>query len=247
MESWLAHVNLKSIVVFSKAFFAYCMLFPAAFLCARRNKKLAAFYAFAALLESCIFLTGANWGQYALVCFCQIVLLLNEISYIPLKTNNVNKFVTFGLILCVGLFLQSIIVRNILPMMHTYNKYSKHIERSYESLIRVVPEQELASFVACGGNQYKELYLLTDILPCYRYFVIQPWHSLFSERIRKDILHTFESGNAQWLLADTDGKALIADILSSRYDLVAENAGGGIYHLRKSAELPELTQNLRTN
>ena len=83
-----------------------------------------------------------------------------------------------------------------------------------------IPEDEKNSFVAYGGNEFKELYLTENILPCYKYFVIQEWHAQYSENMRKNIHDQFATGEAKWILTD-ENVSTIKDVLDNEYIIVA--------------------------
>ena len=94
----------------------------------------------------------------------------------------------------------------------------------------MIPEQDQNSFIAYGGNIFKELYLLHNVMPCYKYFVIQEWHASFSPTVKNDIKKTFLEGNAKWILTEGDTPT-IQDALDSRYLLVAQQDTYKLYSL----------------
>ena len=82
-----------------------------------------------------------------------------------------------------------------------------------------------------GGDSFKETYLLSDIVPCYKYHLIQEWHAGFTEKVRNEIHDTYADGDAKWILTDGDAE-LIADVLESRYEVEGQLDSYTLYHLK---------------
>lgn len=83
--------------------------------------------------------------------------------------------------------------------MEIHRAYAERWDRGWDSLIEEIPEEERDQFVAYGDNRFKELYLLNNISPCYKYFVIQEWHASMSEKTREDIHSVFDTCRAKWI------------------------------------------------
>ena len=77
------------------------------------------------------------------------------------------------------------------------------------------------SFVVYGGNEFKELYLLDDLMPCYKYFIIQEWQGKISPETKTEIHDVFSSNEAKWILTDSDVNN-IQDILTENYQLAGD-------------------------
>lgn len=58
--------------------------------------------------------------------------------------------------------------------------------------------------------------LLKDLMPCYKYFVIQDWQGSMSPETRAAIHDSFATRKAKWILTDGEGE-IIRDILEESY------------------------------
>ena len=97
-----------------------------------------------------------------------------------------------------------------------WRAYSVRRTRIWELLVDEIPEDELDRFVVYGNNEFKEVYLLKNLMPCYKYFVIQDWQGSMSPETRTAIHDTFATKKAKWILTDGEGE-IIRDILEESY------------------------------
>lgn len=219
MQSWVKGCSSQDVVEFIIVYFTYFSAGIASFFTLRRKAyALCSFYALAFFLESYVFFSGASFNQYPAVCLPQLVFLLNEICFFGYKyvADMMMKFIVTWIILMIC----TDTVQNRMHSLDLYRIFHEGRETygSYENLISEIPMDQRDSFVAYGGNQFKELYLVFDLIPYYKYFVIQEWHAGFSEVVRNDIYVTFANGDVKWILADGN-TGLIDDILDERYEI----------------------------
>lgn len=211
MQPWIKGADLMDIAKFLIVYFVYfCVGAAALFALWRKAYVLFSFYVLSFAIESYLFFSGASFVQYPAVCLPQLVFLLNEICLLENKkvADRLMKLIVMQMIvvICIGM----IQINRAVEKCQDTNK-------SYEKLIAKIPITERNSFVAYGGNQFKELYLYFDLIPYYKYFVIQEWHAGFSETVRNDIYETFMKGDVKWIL--TDGNtSVIDDVLRQRYE-----------------------------
>lgn len=233
MSSWLKEATLLSILEFVVVHFTACVIFLVAVLAFLRRKTVLTVYCLlCGFLELYIFTCGASYSHYAIITLPQAIIFLNEIYgmetkkriYLFVKRMLLGATVVFS-IACTAILLTRVI--------NLHNKYKEYHEVGYEQLLSMVPEEERDSFIAYGGGTFRELYLLHDITPCYKYFVMQEWHASFSEQTREDIHQVFAEGSAIWIL--TDGSTeVIQDILNSRYTIIAEMGQYQLFRLSLS-------------
>lgn len=230
MTSWVQNASGENWKTYFWVYVASWSVFITALLAIRRKSyKKAIWLALLGIAETMMFFKGALYSQYGMVTLPQIVLLLNEI--IRLKANEGQKlFRNFAI--CVLAFFCFTIANEKFPQaIDLHNTFSKYSDRGWEVLMDYIPEEDRNSFVAYGGNDLKEIYLTEDILPCYKYFSIQEWHSSFSEEMKKNIYNTFATCQAKWILTG-DNKGEIQDILDAKYTKIAENGEYTIYKLK---------------
>ena len=230
MESWILSPTGEEFKLWVIQYFSSYSIFITAYLSYRRNKKVfSAFCIIAGLSELYLFLSGAVYAQYAIITLPQIILLLNEIGFIngtkPEKL--IIKIIGFSFITTFCFYA----LISILPQpADMHNNYQTPQEIGYESLLDMIPEEDHDSFIAYGPNIFKELYLLHNLMPCYKYFVIQEWHASFSQTVKNDIKKTFLEGNAKWILTEGDTPT-IQGILDNRYFLVAQKDTYKLYSM----------------
>lgn len=221
-KSWLFVANIKDILQYLYNYFISIIIFLSAFIALlKKENKLAFLYCATGLLEQFLFLNGDNFIQYPLVCIVQVPFAINSLRSLKDDIKPLNKLIMKGssLIMLVFLIVNMIVGAKAISFRQTFKDRTA---RGWEELIEQIPESEKDEFVAYGGNDFKELYLLEDLMPCYKYFVIQEWHAKLSPETKVAIHDTFASKKAKWILTDatTDN---IQDILAESYQLVDNN------------------------
>ena len=230
MSAWVSNAQVTEWIQYGKLYFtSYTIFFTAIFSFTRKNKNLGIYCILCGVLETCLYMSGALYTQYAIVTLPQIVLLLNEIVRISEKDKRTKYGYGIILLIMTGvcIFLDAkFVVRSV----KTYQNNREYVETGYEKLLNRIPEDERDFFVAYGDNRLKGLYLLEDISPCYKYFSIQEWHAKYSEYIKADMIHTFEQGNARWILTcgSTDN---IQRVLDTRYECVEQMGDYSLYRM----------------
>ena len=109
--------------------------------------------------------------------------------------------------------------------------FRNRTDRGWEQLIALIPEDQKDRFVVYGMNQFKELYLLENMMPCYKYYVIQEWLGDLSPETKHAIHDTFATKKALWILTDSDVDN-IKDILDDSYQLVDNTDKYFLYELK---------------
>jgi len=221
MYPWLKYAYSDIVTAFVFGYFCYYCILAAIVLALRRKAYgLAAFYTLSFALETYLFFGCLLFEQYSEICLVQIALLLNEIYLLRTEhaSEGILKFLLlqFVMMICCSAITNQKQMPGFIDMYHTYHHREGTLGNSYEYLLAQIPAEELDSFQAYGDNPFKELYLAYDLMPVYKYFVIQEWHSSFSDFVREDIHSTFMNGNAKWILTD-GGVGTIADVLEQRY------------------------------
>ena len=231
MSSWMVNSTGQDWVRFALLYFTSYSIFLTALLAFLRKKYCLTFYCIlCGILESYLFLSGALFSQYAIIVLPQFLLLLNEIVILSEGNYGVSA-VKVMLLTAIVIFSYVSLGSFITKPADMHNKYKNYNKIGYESLLNLIPKEELNSFVAYGDNDLKTFYLLHNLLPCYKYFSIQEWHSSFSQYLKNDIHETFEEGDALWILIGNNADN-INDILEMRYSLIAEEGKYKLYHLQ---------------
>lgn len=183
----------------------------------------AGLYFLTGLLEQAMYLSGDAFPQYPLVCVVQIPIMINYLT--DLLLDKKWEEMLLGLISVNILSLLLINDGSLMIESFDYRKnFKSKTDREWEKMLDEIPSNEKNSFVAYGGNEFKELYLLEDLMPCYKYFVIQEWQGNLSPETKIAIYDTFASKQAKWILTDNETN-IIQDVLKNNYVQVdvAEN------------------------
>lgn len=232
MSSWVNTATLYSWVQFAVVYFTAYIIFIVAALSLCRHRFVFAIYCIlCGILEGYIFTSGALFGHYTIITLPQAIIFLNEIYQINIKkrVDLIIKTVLSSLTVAFGIACLCVLISRVINL---HNEYKEYDNVGYEQLLNMIPENEKNSFVAYGGDEFKQLYLLHDIMPCYKYFVIQEWHASFSEQIRDDIHQVFTNGNVTWILSEGSTE-VIQDVLDSRYTVYAEVEQYKLYRLNE--------------
>lgn len=171
------------------------------------------------------FVYGLTFG----VCLPQVCLLIGEIAC-SIRKNGCEGILSIVSvqILCWFMGICILDCMSVAPEIH--RNFKNRYDRGWDSLIAEIPEEDKNSFVAYGDNRLKELYLLNDIMPCYKYFSIQEWHASMSTETREKIHATFATNQAKWILVGGE-TTVIDDVLKSAYKLVDSNENYMLYRL----------------
>ncbi len=244
---WFLNADGGKIRDFLIKYFAYYCIFAIAFVNVLRKDYWMVLASFiTCLAETYLFMRGWGFVQYAMICVVQVVLLLNEIVFLFEEKETERKVFAFLLLFGVGMALNQSVFNYFILAKDKYNEYSVHHKREWEDLLDGIPRESQDSFVVYGGNEVKELYLLKNIIPCYKYFVIQKFHSQFANTVKDDVYKTFNEGNARWILTDQTATD-IQDILQRRYYVYDSTKKYTLYRLlsdevsEKALKLREIT------
>lgn len=232
MSSWVNTATMYSWVQFAVVYFTAYIIFIVAALALRRHRFSFAFYCIlCGILECYIFTSGALFGHYTIITLPQAIIFLNEVYLIQTKkrTDLIIKVVLSSLTVAFSIACLCVLMSRVI---NRHNEYKEYDDVGYEQLLNMIPEDEKNSFVAYGGDEFKQLYLLHDLTPYYKYFVIQEWHASFSAQTRDDIHQVFFNGNATWILSEGSTE-VIQDILDSRYTVYAETERYRLYRLNE--------------
>ena len=238
LDAWHISTDANGVRAFLKTYFLhYCIFLSVIFVWIKKNYSLMLILLCTGLSEVYIFWNGTGYGQYPLVCLPQFVLLLCEIytsNTEPEKESKIFQQISFYLAFW---FLGVCFYESAAGAKDYGNMYMHQSDRGWEGLMAEIPEEDKESFVAYGDNSFKEIYLLTDTMPCYKYFAIQEWHAMMSAEIKSDIHKTFADGNAKYILtvSSTDN---INDVLAERYHLVDSQNNMSLYQLNGCEEQP---------
>lgn len=236
MGSWLKGASGGDVWYFITAYLpAYSVIITGALAFRRKKYTYAIMLLVSFVLEIYWYLSGALFGQYALVSVVQIVLLANEL--VLLQSKKPDAF--FGAVLLasamfIGLVYFEQVRDYILLTVNSYTEIKTGAEGApaYDSLMKKIPNLEETSFVAYGHNSLKDIYLRYNINPSSKFFAIQDWHASFSDELKNQIHDSYENSKIDWILAEDSSTDVISDVLSKKYFLVDSTGGYSLYHIK---------------
>ena len=181
-----------------------------------------------------IFTNGASFFQYPLVCIGQVSILVGELATVNTVANDRNRRRACIIAIMAAYFFM-IFLYNIftsIPDLKYYkDTWAENDVFPWIRLVEEVPEHDKNSFVAYGPNEFKDVYLVTGTRCPYKYFVIQEWHALFSEKVSNEISYIYENGDAKWILL-SGGSSHIDKALNERYFVYDSLEGYTLYRLK---------------
>ncbi len=219
MTSWLIGAKKSNCLDYYNIFFpSYCLFFASFFVYFRKKYKLICYFCLASLLESYLFLSGALYPHYAMIATPQLLLLLCELI-LAIKIKSLKNFLSYLLFLYCTLFIVVFSIRNISYFINKSNRIYMQCYQNgyeYEELISAINKKD--NFVAYGGDSLVQVYIKNKINPCYRYYILQEWHSQKIPKIKNEIIKSYSTCKALWILSDNN-TTLIQNILDAHYVL----------------------------
>lgn len=217
VASWLVTARPFNFFVYLDVFFpTYCLFFSSVFLFFRKKYALACYCFLTSLLESYLFLSGSLFRHYAVIAIPQIILFICEIIFVvknSIKLNFVLSTLKKFCLLTTAIFS----IYNIIDFAgKSYEIYSKYCDNVYEydKLLKLANKHE--PFVVYGGDSLVHFYIRNNVIPCYRYYILQEWQSKVMPKIANEIKRLYSSRKAKWILSDNN-YTNIEDILDKHY------------------------------
>lgn len=230
MGSWVNGSGGSEWYTFFKYYFPYyCAAITLILNSINKNWKMVAYNILILFVGGYFFFDGTIGWQYMFMMIPNVTILLYEVFSLSTESYDLRvvQIVLIGviLILCND-FKTSLITEPV-----EYRRiYVGRAYKEYDDLMAMVPEEDYDSFVAFGASDMKDIYLLNDIVPCCKYFVLQAWHASFDKNIYLDIQEKFEECNASWILTDYNN-GLIAETLGSKYYVAGQTDSYILYHI----------------
>ena len=226
--SWLNTADLDDCIDFIFDYFLSYSVFLISALCYFKKKTGTFFYFFIiGCSEVYLFLTGARYAHYCIINLPFLAFLLNELKVLD---KNLHKL---RLLICALICYMS--VHNLIYSPITSYRFDldNALERKllYRKVLNYVNKSD--PIVLYSGEMYKDFYLVSGIEPCYKYFILQEWHSRFSIPTKNDIRKVFSQNIAKWIICDSNTEN-IQNILDDSYKLVVIIDDLRIYGLKSS-------------
>lgn len=207
--SWIYSGNiLKYILIYFVCFFPSYIIFVVGILKLRKEQNIKSiFYILLGIFENVLFLTGNLYPHYSMIALPNFIILLCEFE------NKINKYknIFYFFIIFLFCFWNVVYVFNLKKEFINDNNYSK-----IDELISRIDDRN--SFIAVNIDEYKEIYINNNIVPFYKYFILQDWQALNSYKMRLNLINEFETRNVKYILIQNEKASVIYDLLLKKYD-----------------------------
>lgn len=105
---------------------------------------------------------------------------------------------------CVSIDLVSIM--NIYKgMTEGIDAYQKKIDKEAVEITELIPENERDSVLAY--NVHSQYYIASDIVPCYKYFMLQDWMGSFNDELKKEFKEFISSNQVKYIIENGEKNA----------------------------------------
>lgn len=183
-------------------------------------------------IEECLFFFQMDFSTYlSMFTVINIVFLCNSIFLLlPLKNHPKTT-----MILCITISfisLYQMYLKDFPQAISIVESYGIYHNEGWEGLVDNIPSEDYDKIVIYGGKNITNAYLLTNAMPCYKYFCLQDKVANNDENIKEKIIDTFSTNQAKWILTDSNTET-IQDILDSDYVLYDQTSIYSLYQ-RKS-------------
>lgn len=232
--SWLKGATANDVMMFAMVFFPFFCAFLTAILAWMRGKKpYAITLIIAGVLEGYLFLSAQAFHHYVLPFVFQLPLFLNEV-YLMRQDDEAWRLLRMWIVTLFLILTYNLTTSQLSLMVAVYNdvRASKIEGIGYEALVkRHENELKTEGLTVYGANQLKGAYLMYDILPHNRFFIIQAWHASMNQDLAAEIYEDFTENQPEYLLLDKyylENPYNINEILKKDYKEIDKD---GIYHL----------------
>lgn len=230
--AWSDSLTIKSL--YQGYFIFFIIFFSAIFELCKKDYIMCMVFGLSGILEFVLFSSGASFFPYPLVCIGQVTILLGELISIKdihesLLKNLSKSFAVVVVYLCI-IFVTNVFT-NIPDFKFISKVWSTDESWGWKSLVDEIPDDDRDSFVAYGPNDFKNVYLVTNTTCPYKYFVIQEWHALFSEKVANEIRDIYENGQAKWILISGETEH-IQKALDKNYYIYDLKGDYILYHIK---------------
>lgn len=111
----------------------------------------------------------------------------------------------------------------------SFKGYVKQYYSIIEQFNKVIPESEKNQVLTFGSRDLNSWYLINDVNPPYKYFILQDWQTSHCEMMKKEVTAYLLSGSIKWIITDAnqDGDMIMEnnkqykEIIENNYDKVS--------------------------
>lgn len=160
------------------------------------------------------------YAHYLMVWLPLIVVSIGVAGKVIETKNGMKNVAVSILVLCVII----VIAKNGLLLVDTYRIYQDDTGKSYKEEVQYIVEQiELENknkVIAYNVSPY--FYLLSDIKPCYKHFVLQDWESSMDREMYCQIENEIGSLKAQYIVVEVGKENNFDSLIVENYNKILE-------------------------
>lgn len=225
------------IVLFRRYLCGWCLIGCAGLrlIIARRDRRGDIFWLIIALVSTVFMYTLNDYAHYGIILLPMLYIALARL-YAPSAGDGARRALRIAAALMAALALMSAGLKaykakTLIMPPQAYEMYGD----DYISLLAMIPEDERGSFVAFDCP--RRIYLETGLRPAFRFFTLQQWMSINSEKFAGMIHAEFAQSNIKWVLTFNiyHQPLVTTDIIDASYELVgiSENGLFQLYRLKE--------------
>lgn len=141
----------------------------------------------------------------------------------------INKVFGIFTLILISLNLSCAFISTKSMISYDVNKLTG-IEKDAKEITKLIPEKSRNSVLAY--NVKSEYYIVTDIVPCYKYFMLQDWMCSVNDEMQEEFKEYIESGQAKYIVEngenniynENDGTDNDLDyIIDEKYEEIGRN------------------------
>lgn len=231
-EGLVKFFYLVSPVIFSWGMGVFCLL-------KKENKYIGLLLIIASALTFFVLLLGGNFYHYFILtapCF-----VLGIVLFIDLYVKKGKKLWQEGyriIIVCIlmlffgtcGLYLNFSFLATQSAVDLIKNQPQKEYYNSAVTIGSSIPTGD--SDKVFGYSVPAGWFLMTDIMPCYRYFTLQEWWGLYDPQIISETNEMLKNDPPKWIVMTNDKQTnqKIYDVLETKYKFVTKDKEVSLYH-----------------
>jgi len=117
-----------------------------------------------------------------------------------------------------------------------YRNYDSDYENSAQTLMKKIPPSETDKLY--GYQVEAKFFVITDLLPSYKYFIFQEWHGKFDKNVLSDINDMMLKNKPLWVFTQNDlmeksENKIFQNILTNDYSPVHQDNYFKLYRLKE--------------
>lgn len=172
-------------------------------------------------------IAGNKYSHYFAVFMPVFVLVLIRYASFDIK-NVMTKFVVLATVLNLGLAGYSFATA-VAGNYITKSVIAK--SEAIKEITKIIPQKERNSVI--GYNIRADVYMMADIMPCYKYWTFQDWWSYNNPRIKTEFMSYIKEEEPLWVLTNPLQMDIYNEqVLQGKYNLLAQNEYVEVYRLK---------------